>query len=401
MYKKRDAERKSGFLNFVNATEAGLRQLAAACEPARSRIGDQDVLDLLYWTAGKMDGKEFMTGIDLERAGLMDAVRYDLLDGKKSTQPIYAELDNLNFYDAGSFFKSHKDKPRSKDMFGSLVILFPAPHEGGAFVLRHGGNETTFDSGAVLRDAKEPSIAYVAFLCDVEHEVLPVTAGYRISITYNLYLRDVPSQLRAPEKPYRTLPPTANTFFDALQHLLADPTFLPKGGVLGFDLSHEYPVPREYNDFTLFCDLEDRLKGPDALVLKTCRDLSLPVSIKAVYDNDYQEVEILSSRVCSFSAYDSQSGHGLWDYIQKHVGGDIISVEDPGDSPSDPVVDYPVHWVTEKTLFNRLKSEYAKYGNSAELNYLYGKMVLIVAIGPSGKRSQAKQSKRSKRSKRS
>ncbi len=118
MYKKRDAERKSGFvlmfcdrfsyltndagltsfLNFVNATEAGLHQLAVACDPATTRIGDRDVLDLLYWTAGKMDEKDFMTGIDLERAGLMDAVRYDLLDGKKSTQPIYAELDNLNFY---------------------------------------------------------------------------------------------------------------------------------------------------------------------------------------------------------------------------------------------------------------------------------------------------------------
>ncbi len=58
--------------------------------------------------------------------------------------------------------------------------------------------------------------------------------------------------------------------------------------------------------------------------------------------------------------------------------GTLSAFEDPGDRrPSDPVVDYPVHWVTEKTLFNRLKSEYAKYGNSAELNYLYGKMVLI------------------------
>ncbi len=227
------------------------------------------MLDLLYWTAGKMDEKDFMTGIDLERAGLMDAVRYDLLDGKKSTQPIYAELDNLNFYgmslisllisgDPTTCGLQIRDRSsnrtrtslEAKICSARLSSSSPPCTRAAALVLRHGGNETTFDSGAVLRDAKEPSIAYVAFLCDVEHEVLPVTAGYRISITYNLYFRDVPSQLRAPEKPYRTLPPTANTFLDALQLLLADPTFLPKGGVLGFDLSHEYPVPREYNDFT-------------------------------------------------------------------------------------------------------------------------------------------------------
>ncbi len=45
-----------------------------------------------------------MTTLDLERAGLMDAIRYDLLDGEKGAraQPIYAELYNLNVY--GSSF---------------------------------------------------------------------------------------------------------------------------------------------------------------------------------------------------------------------------------------------------------------------------------------------------------
>ncbi len=42
-----------------------------------------------------------MTALDLERAGLMDTIRYDLLDGEKGLRPIYAELYNMNVY--GSF----------------------------------------------------------------------------------------------------------------------------------------------------------------------------------------------------------------------------------------------------------------------------------------------------------
>ena len=49
-----------------------------------------------------------------------------------------------------SFFKSHKDTPRSERMFGSLVVIFPAPHEGGALVLREDGREWTFDYAAEL-----------------------------------------------------------------------------------------------------------------------------------------------------------------------------------------------------------------------------------------------------------
>jgi hypothetical protein len=78
-------------------------------------------------------------------------------------------------------------------MFGSLVIVFPSPHEGGALLLRHRGQEWTFDSGEALSSAAakdEPSIGYVAFFSDIEHEVTPVTSGHRITLTYNLYFDD-------------------------------------------------------------------------------------------------------------------------------------------------------------------------------------------------------------------
>jgi len=288
----------------------------------------------------------------------------------------------------GSFFKAHKDTPRSTDMFGSLVIVFPAPHEGGALVLRHGGDETAFDSGAMLKDAKEPSIAYVAFFSDVKHEVLPVTAGHRVTITYNLYFRELPSQARDPtqsSKIYRTLPPTENAFLVAFQQLLADPMFLPNGGVLGFGLSHEYPVPKEQKDLNF---LKDRLKGRDALVMKACQDFSLPVAIKVVYEEEASSggVEILCSIVCRPNSSFCDEDETYWQFIkqQDDVDAKIISVA--GDSYG-PDVDFPVHWVTKYTDCNGIRSEYAAFEcYTAALRYLYGGMCLIVEIGPPGAR---------------
>ncbi len=74
-------------------------------------------------------------------------------------------------------------------MFGSLVVVFPTPHEGGTLVLRHHGKEWTFDSGKILANAPN-CVAYVAFFSDVEHEVSPVASGHRVTVTYNLYWDD-------------------------------------------------------------------------------------------------------------------------------------------------------------------------------------------------------------------
>ena len=42
-------------------------------------------------------------------------------------------------------------------MFGSLVVAFPTPHEGGALLLRHRGQEWTFDFASVLAAAQHLS----------------------------------------------------------------------------------------------------------------------------------------------------------------------------------------------------------------------------------------------------
>ncbi|KAH9984429.1 hypothetical protein BJV77DRAFT_1037700, partial [Russula vinacea] len=61
----------------------------------------------------------------------------------------------------------------TRNMFGSLVIVFPTPHEGGALRLYHRGQEWIFDSDQALAAKGKPSIGYVTFFNDIEHEVTP------------------------------------------------------------------------------------------------------------------------------------------------------------------------------------------------------------------------------------
>jgi hypothetical protein len=190
-------------------------------------------------------------------------VRDCLLHGHDSERELKVELCKLNFYGTclvtssrhelgrvqvaapgkGSFFKPHVDSPRSEKMFGSLVLVFPTPHEGGALLIRHGGKEWTIDSAAELSTAPPSSIGYAAFSSDVEHEVAPVVSGHRITLTYNLHFDDdgrapVTASVSEPAPPLQ--PAMERSICAAFEALLENPEFLPDGGVLGFGLQHVY-----------------------------------------------------------------------------------------------------------------------------------------------------------------
>ncbi|KAG7096247.1 hypothetical protein E1B28_003696 [Marasmius oreades] len=101
----------------------------------------------------------------------------------------------LNY--TGSFFRAHKDTPHSKRMFRSLIVVFPTPHTGGELVLHHVEKTLTFNSGMVLAGSPD-KIAFVAFFSDVDHEILPVKSGHRVTLTYNLYHLDPASSQLPP-----------------------------------------------------------------------------------------------------------------------------------------------------------------------------------------------------------
>ncbi|KAH7883313.1 hypothetical protein F5I97DRAFT_1939134 [Phlebopus sp. FC_14] len=165
----------------------------------------KDVFDETYRNAGKMH---------IER---------DLLTNRRGLR---MELYKLNIHAKDDFFKPHKDTARGKRVFGSLVIVLPTQHEGGAL--------RTVDLGWELATSDKPSIDYVAFFSDVEHEVMPV-------INYG--------------------------------------GLLPDGGYLGFGLRNQYI----YDDSQSHSTLLDKLKGADRVLAEVCEELGLDFELKAIY----------------------------------------------------------------------------------------------------------------------
>jgi len=96
--------------------------------------------------------------------------------------PISAELYKLLVYDQGGFFLSHRDTEKAPGMFGTLIVVLPSAHEGGDLVVRHAGREVTLD----MSNAGVSELTFAAFYADCEHEVRPVTQGYRVCLVYNL-----------------------------------------------------------------------------------------------------------------------------------------------------------------------------------------------------------------------
>ena len=279
-------------INLANTTPDELEQLNQACE----------VFDDAYCRAGKMDSEYFSSSLDPFRTDLIKIIRGYLLEGKESTKKIEIETHELNTYSAhliyispylilyccsgkGSSFKPRVKTPRSKRMFGSLVIIFPTRHDGGALSLRHRGHEWIFDPGQALagRALDRPSIGYVAYLNDIERDVAQVTSGHCVTLTYNLYFNDDGGHVSGKDAVSRRLippkPPNQDGFLEAFKALLENPEFMAEGGTLAFGLRHVYPIECNLNS------IYDVLKGSDTVVYQCARALGFEPVLHMYYDD--------------------------------------------------------------------------------------------------------------------
>jgi len=162
---------------------------------------------------------------------------------------VRAELYKLLVYDAGSFFVVHRDTEKAPGMFATLVLVLPCDYQGGELLIRHKGQEARLD----LHPA-EPSVAtFAAFYADCRHEVLPITAGYRLTLIYNL-LREGAGPL--PEPPdYEVQQAQASALLRAWDEAAGTPGAGPDKLV--------YPLEHAYTQAELGFDA---LKGADAAV---------------------------------------------------------------------------------------------------------------------------------------
>jgi hypothetical protein len=277
----------------------------------------------------------------------------------------------------GGFFKAHKDTPRATNMFGSLVLVFPCAHEGGALILRHKGSEWNFDSASevVKAGSNSSTVGFVAFFSDVEHEVAPVTSGHRLTLTYNLYL-----ETKSYDEVQKTEVKLGNysRVKTSLQELLGDSSFLPEGGRAGFGLSHQYPFVKSIEvgeaskgDLETLTTL---LKGSDATLYRVCQELELKAYLRFFFDAD--DAQLLATQFPDvYSLYETSLTSELLDNYGDVV--ELISCDDYYRGHEQN----PVKWIVPVQDTNRVKDAVGTYGNDVSADTIYGDVCLIVEIG--------------------
>ncbi|KAK7681615.1 hypothetical protein QCA50_015348 [Cerrena zonata] len=282
-------ENSAGRICLDDASPEQLERLVRACDPATFGVNQESVLDEQYRKSKKLDPLQFSSLFDV--ASLNRLLHEEFIPDRKQGVAIHYVRHKLNVYEPGSFFKPHVDTPRGGNMFGSLVIVFPTAHEGGSLVLRDAGKEWTIDSAHDIASNPDLCVGFIAFYGDVEHEVLPITSGYRVTMTYNLYYdRTSPTIVYVPTSVDDRYDRLKATF----EEMLDQPPLLPNGGYLAFALQRKYGMDQK----TDLRDLMEDLKGSDDLLLSVCEDMSLRASLRVLYRSpDRASHDVLAPKI--------------------------------------------------------------------------------------------------------
>ena len=266
---------------FPGVTGDDFQQLLKSAKVASFGIGSETVTDKSYRDAYVLNPHQFLTSFQLCETDILKEIQSLLVPDVLNVR---AELYKMNIYTAPSgCFKAHVDTPRGGEMFGSLVVCLPSQFSGGALVTRHNGQEIAYDWSSTCDDPLQ-KVQWAAFYSDVEHEILCVEGGHRVTLTYNLYRCDGPLlQLSVNNSP----------FYGSLKKALHHPHFLRSGGKLGFPCQHSYAISKleeSPESFPLY------LKGSDRTLMLAAKSLGLKVQAKVLYDYQWDYNEDQSDR---------------------------------------------------------------------------------------------------------
>ena len=250
-----------------------LSRLLHHCEPATFGVGGQDVLDERYRKAAKLDTSQFSTNFHPHDCGILDSIQQLLLPSTIGggqgvgigPQGVRAELYKLNVCKSNIAIAKLQVGLRERyrsirhplvnfclmwiphvelcnlalSSYACLVNMkvrdsrFPAPaantliyyykadrfNPGGELRVKHRGETVDFPWG----HTSQQSVQWAAFYGDCEHEVLEVTKGHRITLTYNLYYSSIGKLAQSVSSPQH-LP-----LFDIAREMLLQQNFMRKG----------------------------------------------------------------------------------------------------------------------------------------------------------------------------
>jgi len=272
-------------------TPAKARKLLGLGQPARFGRGEQTLTDPDVRDTWEIPKR-------LVRAEWDDATLQDILAtvkeelGLPNAAGLTAELHSLLVYETNQHFLAHQDSEKDDSMVGTLVVTLPSSYAGGELMVGHN------EEWQAYRGSKT-ALSLVAFYADCRHEVLRVTSGYRITLTYNLLLHGDTSR---PEGEAGTVAELA----DLLREHFSTPVPRYYGGLatdppnrLVYFLDHEY-TPRGLT--------WRRLKGADAsrvALLRAAADKAGCEAVLALAD--------IKTTHSAFKDDDDDYGYERWD----------------------------------------------------------------------------------------
>ena len=122
----------------------------------------------------------------------MDRLKTGL--GLPEQSSLRAELHEMLIYAPGQFFRPHQDSEKCDGMVATLVVVLPSPHSGGTLIIDHQGEKKRYQSSRAAAD----KLSFFAFYADCQHEIRPVTDGYRVVLIYNLILKEKADRITSP-----------------------------------------------------------------------------------------------------------------------------------------------------------------------------------------------------------
>ncbi|RFN46511.1 hypothetical protein FIE12Z_9233 [Fusarium flagelliforme] len=156
--------------------------IKAACRQAPFGHGDKTIVDTSVRNTCELDASKF----DLknpEWAAFLDKMLLSTAAGL-GLGDVVAGPYKLLLYESGSFFKPHKDSEKEKGMIGTFIVCLPSQHEGGDVLLSFGSQVNLASTASTSKF----ELTTIAWFSDVTHEVTKLTNGYRLVLTYKLFV---------------------------------------------------------------------------------------------------------------------------------------------------------------------------------------------------------------------
>jgi predicted 2-oxoglutarate/Fe(II)-dependent dioxygenase YbiX len=265
-------------------TPAKARKLLGLGQPARFGRGEETVTDPEVRDTWEIP--RHLVRAEWNNAALKDilaTVKEEL--GLPNAAELTADLHSLLVYEPNQHFLAHQDSEKDDSMVGTLVVTLPSRYAGGELMVGHNGEWKAYRGSTT-------ALSLVALYADCRHEVLKVTSGYRITLTYNLLLHGDTSRPDGDGG-------TAAELADLLREHFSTPVPRYYGGPaahppnrLVYLLDHEY-TPRALK--------WSRLKGADASRVSLLREAAKRADCEAIlaladvktthgaFENDYED----------------------------------------------------------------------------------------------------------------